>query len=328
MKKKSLFLLLFISYFFIGNAQEENRYPVAQTNTDSLCFHFYELTVVDFDVSQKSGCEFLITQLLNKTTYLLEDTLEYQWNVFNDDYSIHFEFQEENPDIFLYEPGKYHIELIVSNMYGCTDTMTKYNVITIDEMPQIDFSFTPENALFAEYFGEVEFTNLTDPKILRDTTVVWYWDFGDYIISGTAASPVHLFSMWGDYHTTFHLKTKNGCKVALTKTVSIESELFFPDILNLHSQTAPSVFAITNLNTNIPQDDSDDFRTNHLFIYDAQGVIVYDQKNYDTYKKDNVIVKGVHSISATDLDKGTYYYSFYYKGKSKMVHYSGRFWVN
>jgi len=341
MIKKNLFLLFIVFNLLVCKAQEEVVRQVTYANFDSLCFHFYELTAIEFDVSQKFGCEFLITQLLNKTEYFSKDSLDYWWdiyypedslvylwNVFNTDSSIYFVFNEENPDIFLYEPGNYNIEFIVSNIYGCADTLTKFNVISIDKMPQVDFSFTPENALFAEYFGEVEFTNLTDPELLNDTAVVWLWDFGDHVVNGVTPSPVHLFSVWGDYHTTFHLKTKNGCKVALTKTVVIEGELFFPDTLKLYSQTTPSIFAVSNLNTHIPQDNPDQFRTNHLFVYKENGEIVYEQKNYDTYKKNNVIVEGTYSLSVMDLDEGMYYYSFYYKGKSKMVHYSGDVWVD
>jgi len=346
MIKKTLLLLVCLSYLLICFAQEDEKRTVVITNLDTSCYHFTELLAIDFDVSQNSGCEFLITQLLNRTAFFsedtlpalfsedtlsypfLEDTLVFLWTVFNDNRTIHFEFTEENPDIFLYEPGIYHIEFIISNMYGCSDTLTKYNMITIDKMPQINFAYTPENALFAEYFGEVVFTNLTDPELLSDSSVVWYWDMGDNVINLKDRSPVHLFSTWGDYHTTFHLRTKNGCKVALTKTVTIEDELFFPNILKLNSQTYPSIFAITNLNTHIPKDDPDDFRTNHLFVYNEKGEKVYEQKNYDSYIKDRNTVEGNHSLKVVDLQKGAYYYSFFYKGKNKRVHYNGEFWVD
>ena len=328
----------FISHIFICSAQQEatdstfHSYQnmadsVFHSHFDSLCFHFNELTFIDFDVSQKSGCESLHTQLLNLTKHLPDDTLSYFWSVFNEEQIIIFNFTEENPEIFIAEPGNYHVELVITNMHGCSDTLIKYNVISIDKMPNIDFIFTPENALFAEYLGEVEFTNLTAPELLRDPTVMWHWDFGDTEINANVESPVHLFSSWGDYRTTFHLRTKNGCEVALTKTIIIEDELFFPDTLKANSDFLPSIFAITNLNINVPKNDLNEFRTNYLFIYNENGEIVYEQKNYDTYKKDGVIVEGIYSFPVEDLSEGIYYYSFYYKGKSKMVHYSGTFWV-
>jgi len=325
MARNFLFLLFFISYLFICNAQDEEKYSVSKMKLDSLCSHFKKLTTIDFDVTQKSGCDFIITQLLNETETLSEDTLYFQWYVFNEENTVFFEFNEENPDIFIGEPGNYHIELVITNIYGCTDTLTKYNVISIDKMPQINFTFTPENALFAEYFGEVIFTNLTDMELLNDSTVVWYWEMGDEVINMKDRSPVHLFSAWGDYHTTFHLKTKNGCNVALTKTVTIEDELFFPDIVKNNSKIYPPIFAVINLNTNIPKDDTDEFRNNHLFVYDETGRQVYEQKNYDSFIKNNSVVRGVHALGTEDLATGNYFYSFYYKGKSKIVHYSGTF---
>jgi PKD repeat protein len=349
MLKSVLFFLGFISCISICNAQQEatgsffyshqkvmdsvfySHQEIADSvyhsHFDSLCFHFNELTFIDFDVSQRSGCDTLTTQLLNLTKHSPDDTLSYFWSVFNEEQAIIFNFIEENPEVFIAEPGNYHVELVITNTHGCSDTLIKYNVISIDKMPHVDFTFTPENALFAEYLGEVEFTNLTAPELLQNPTVVWRWDFGDSEINARAESPMHLFSSWGDYHTTFHLKTKNGCEVALTKTIIIEDELFFPDTLQANSDFFPFIFAITNLNINIPKDDSNEFRTNYLFIYNESGVNVYEQKNYDTYKKDGIIVEGIYSFPVEGLLKGIYYYSFYYKGKSKMVHYSGTFWV-
>jgi len=319
MIKRTLFFLLFFFYLFVTYAQDEVTLYVPHPKLDTLCTHAF----IDFDASQKFGCEYLITQLLNLTEYPPEDTLSFIWNVFNDAHSSNFVYTEENPDIFLHEAGHYHVKLTVTNMQGDVDSLVKYNLIAIDSMPQINFTYTPENALFAEYLGEVEFINLTDSQLLNDSAVVWYWEMGDHVINTKEWSPVHLFSSWGDYHTTFHLKTKNGCKVAMTKTITIEDNLFFPDTLRKNAPPASSIFAITNLNTYIPKDDHNEFRTNHLFVYNAQGETVYEQKNYDSYIKNHMVVEGFHALRATDLEVGIYYYSFYYKGKNKMVHYAG-----
>jgi len=327
MIKKIIILLLYLCCFLICSAQEEMIHHHIHYEKDTICSHFHDSISIDFEVSRDSGCDYLITQLLNLSNTPPEDSLSFFWNLFNEDSTISFIFTEENPDVFLSEPGIYHLCLIITNRNGCADTLTRYNVISLDKMPQINFSYTPENALFAEYFGEVEFTNLTDTEFSIDSTVLWYWDMGDHVINIKDWSPVHLFSSWGDYHTTFHLKTKNGCKVALTKTVIIEGELFFPDILKKNSDLNSSIFAITNLNTNIPKDDPNEFRNNYLFIYNENGEKVYERKNYDSYIKNDEVVKGVYVLNAADLMDGEYFYSFYYKGKSKMIHYSGMFLV-
>jgi hypothetical protein len=150
---------------------------------------------------------------------------------------------------------------------------------------------------------------------------------GDNEMNNKEWSPIHLFSSWGDYHTTFHLKTKNGCKAALTRTVTIEDELFFSDTLIKNSACLSSIFAIRNLNTIIPTDNPNEFRTNYLFVYNNFGDKVFEKNNYDSYLKKNTVIKGNHWLSADDLPEGKYYFSFFYKGKSKMVHYKGEFYV-
>jgi len=327
MLKNTLFSVLFIFLLFFCYTQEEIE-PITPQKFDGISISFFELYPVDFDVYQKAGCEYLITQLINLTNQPLEDSLSFIWNVFKDSISIFFVFTDENPDIFLHEVGNYHVKLKITNKNGDTDSLTKYNIISIDKMPQINFTYSPEDALFAEFLGEVEFINLTDPELEKDTSMIWYWDMGDNVINSTDWSPVHLFSSWGDYYTTFHLKTKNGCNVAMTKTVIIEDELFFPKILYKDNKNSTSIFAVTNLNTNISENDPNEFRTNYLFIYNEKGEIKYEQKNYDSYKKNDIVVEGIHVLNANSLDEGSYYYSFYYKGRNKMVHYNGEFRVN
>jgi PKD repeat protein len=327
MIKKVLLLEFFLSSLFLCGAQKIIIQTATPFEMDSVQAKQNEEVVIDFEVLHKYGCESLITQLINHTIYPFEDSLAFFWNLFNDEQTLSYYFEEENPDVFINEPGNYHVKLIVSDFSGFIDSIIKFNIVSIDKMPQIDFTFTPEDALFAEYLGEVEFSNLTDPKFLKDTTIVWYWDMGDNVIYHSKWAPVHLFSSWGDYHTTFHLKTKNGCKAARTKTVSIEDELFFSDRLLKNFNNSSAIFAITNLNTNIPIAHPTEFRTNYLFIYNDIGEIIYEQKNYDSYIKNNVVVKGKQWLSADYLPEGTYYYSFYYKGKNKMVHYKGEFVV-
>jgi len=328
MIRNILIFWFFVMCVLVGCAQQKITNPPFYAEQDSLYFRNVENLLIDFDVQQKFGCEYLITQILNFTQYTLEeDSLFFLWNIYNEDKTLNLTYFDESPDIFIYEPGDYHVKLVVSNESGIMDSLIKENLISIDKMPEIDFTFAPENALFAEYFGEVEFFNLTDPKLYNDTTVEWYWDFGDGELNSKEWAPVHLFSSWGDFHTTFHLKTKNGCKVALTKTVIIEEELFFPNLLKKNSKNCSSFFAITNLNTNIPADDPTHFRTNYLFVYNEFGAKVYEQNNYDSYIKNNTAIEGNHTLRAEVLPEGKFYYSFFYQGKNKIVHYSGEFFV-
>ena len=75
-----------------------------------------------------------------------------------------------------------------------------------------------------------------------------------------------------------------------------------------------------NTNASLP---AFQYRSNELFIYDRWGKLVYKAKNYDTVSKDGQIMRGAQCFDALNLPDGVYYYSFYYKGKVKVVNYNG-----
>ena len=175
----------------------------------------------------------------------------------------------------------------------------------------------------AETQGEVVFTNYTEEAIMTDPANSFYWDFADGELDSSTVSPTHVFAQWGDYDVVLHVETEDGCASEIAHTVVIEQDLVFPNIITPNGDGINDVFAIQNLNTNINEEDPDEYRTNKLYIYDRWGKQVYAAKNYDTYARDGQIMQGEQVFDGANLSDGVYYFSFYYKGKAKTVNYNG-----
>ncbi len=293
------------------------------TGSDSIYVSVNPHPMPDFDVDKKGGCAPLNLQFENLTT---PDNipLTYSWHVFNADGQEKFTSTQENPEFFIEEPGKYHVQLVVSTENGCTDSLMKWNFIEIHPQPIAEFSFTPEISLMSELDGLVTFTNYCDSAIFANNPdATWYWNFDDGTVDSTQWNAIHTFSTWGDYNVMFYISTAYGCKSSIKHTVIVEQDLEFPNIITPNGDGVNDVFAIKNLNTSINPEDPDEYRTNTLHIYDRWGKKVYETENYDTYMKDEQLFVGKKAFAGEKLQDGQYYFSFYYKGKIKTVKYSG-----
>ncbi|MCW3114125.1 MAG: hypothetical protein JWR18_2521, partial [Segetibacter sp.] len=98
-------------------------------------------------------------------------------------------------------PKKYNLSLIVKDSYGCTDTLSKSNAITI----------TNTKAAFS--LSDSIFCNNTNINFINQSTgnnLSYVWSFGD----GTTAvkdSPSHIFPSEGVYSVSLVVKDTSGC---------------------------------------------------------------------------------------------------------------------
>jgi len=277
----------------------------------------------EFEVDNLQGCAPLSVSFTN-TTIPNNVPLFYQWRIYNVLGQEVFTSSLTNPEFFIEEPGKYHVQLIAVTENGCADSIMKWNFIEVFPQPIAEFSFTPEISLMSETGGIVTFTNYCDSAYFANNPdATWYWDFADGTQDSTQWNAIHTFSTWGDYDVMFYITTDYGCKSSIKHRVVIEQDLEFPNIITPNKDGLNDVFAIKNLNTDINPEDPDEYRTNSLQIYDRWGKKVYEAENYDTYMKEDQLYVGDKVFTADKLQDGQYYFSFYYKGKAKTVKYSG-----
>jgi gliding motility-associated-like protein len=105
--------------------------------------------------------------------------------------------------------GNYTVSLTVTTAAGCQNTLTRTDLIKIQETsvsinaPQggcIPFSYTPVATIQT-----------------LDTVVSYLWDFGDGATSNLQNPPPHIYAATGNYDISLTVTTTSGC----TKTVTV-----------------------------------------------------------------------------------------------------------
>ncbi len=110
-------------------------------------------------------------------------------------------------------PGNYSADLIVSNSFGCVDTITKtvkvyYNPIA---------AFTNSNACFGE---ATYFTNTSTADTSTSITAN-LWMFGDNTPTSSLQNPNHYYGSSGTDTVTLITTTINGCSDTVSMNVAI-----------------------------------------------------------------------------------------------------------
>ncbi|MCQ2276081.1 MAG: gliding motility-associated C-terminal domain-containing protein [Bacteroidales bacterium] len=279
-----------------------------------------EQPVIDFEMDPLSGCMPLRIQVTNNST---PQDGSHDWYIYRQDGSLAYSSQQMEPVFNLEEAGIYHVLYKLTTPYVCKDSVMLWNYIEASEQPIAEFQADPEISMMGDFGGNVHFVNYSDSAALTTFNSLVRWDFGDGETDTTHFSPTHTYGSWGDYDVTLYVETESGCTSEITHTVTIEQDLVFPNVITPNGDGLNDVFAIENLNTNINMEDPDGFRTNQLYIHDRWGKLVYQADNYDTFAKDGTIQVGSQFFDGANLSDGVYYYSFYFKGKAKTIHYNG-----
>lgn len=145
-------------------------------------------------------------QVINFSDSSTGPTLSYQWNFGDGNTSI-----LANPTHTYAADGLYTITLIVTDQYGCQDTMVKPDYIRIAS-PHADFLLSDSLSTCPPLF--VNFTNTS----LNYASI--NWDFGDGTSTQTP-DPSHFYSTPGTYYAKLTIVSPGGCTDSMTKTIVV-----------------------------------------------------------------------------------------------------------
>ena len=113
--------------------------------------------------------------------------------------------------------GLYTVRLIITDISGCKDTLTKFQYIRIDG-PIAAFSIPNGGSCSNNSFTFVD--NSTDDGLHPITT--WIWDFGDGTTQSFTAPPFsHFYTTSGSYLVTLKTIDAVGCSDSTTNTNTI-----------------------------------------------------------------------------------------------------------
>lgn len=183
---------------------------------------------VDFEADITSTCNNnLLVQFTDRSSLssLIGYSYTYNWNFGDGTTST-----VPNPTKNYTAAGEYTVSLVITlNEFGCSDTLTVDNMISIGG-PQADFDF---DILESCNQNEVTF-NLTTP-VLPSYKINWVLDDGT-ILSGASSDNgllnfTHNYAATGDYNVSLIVEdtTATACFKEVVKAVSVQQNLFSID---------------------------------------------------------------------------------------------------
>ena len=129
---------------------------------------------------------------------------------------------EINPVHSFANAGTYTVKLILSNEFGCRDSITKDLTLT---MP-VKALFNSDNTTSCTAPATFNFFNQTPG------TNTYYWDFGDST-SSVLMNPSHTFEDTGFYSVKLRIKNSNGCSDSLLIRNYIKVQKAYINLLGL-----------------------------------------------------------------------------------------------
>ena len=171
-------------------------------------------------------------------------------------------------------PANYNVELLVTNVYGCTDT----NTLIITVLPQPIVNYSVPNICARD---TILFTDIS----LGTGIVSWTWDFDDGG-ADTLKNPLHAFQQNGNYNASLIISNTSGCKDTIVQTLvvhTVPSPLF-----SANAACLGSISSFTDLSTDaVPL-------SNWFYDFDDGNNSISQNPNYIFYQG-----AGVYNVSLT-----------------------------
>lgn len=194
--------------------------------------------VADFSITLQNTCNIpVIGNITNNST----GGTDYFW-----DFGNFVSSTLTNPIVTYIDPAIYDLKLIVTNQFGCQDSLTR--IVNIDGIPVADFSIPPYDSCFPSL---VSFVNTSQNAAF----ISWY--FGDGNVS-SLNNPTNLYTVPGDYTVKLIVENNLGCVDSLSQLVRVfpvptaDFNFFAADSCKIPAQvsTINSSFGATNYQWN------------------------------------------------------------------------------
>ncbi len=185
---------------------------------------------VSIDNLPDSGCAPLVKQLMVTSTGR-DSVVSYRWR-FSDGATSTL----VSPEHSFITPGYHAVSLIVEDVLGCRDTITKNNAIRITSKPVANFSADILNTCANK---EISFTSLASPGVNQ-----WFWDFGDES-QAAEQHPKHVYTDTG-FMSVQLIVLNGGCADTIRKERYIYTKPSVSKFTYNFSCAAPAAFTFNN----------------------------------------------------------------------------------
>lgn len=165
-------------------------------DTTSVYINVYSIPPIDILADTLKGCQPL-TVHFNEINP--DSNYSYIWN-FGDNSNLSF---VKNPVHTYNSDGIFDVTVTVISEYGCKNTKTYNDMITVWAKPKARYTWEP--VIANEIKPEIQFINLSTGSTF------YYWSFGDGD-SSNYVNPYHIYKSSGLYKTELIAISANGCK--------------------------------------------------------------------------------------------------------------------
>lgn len=177
----------------------------ACSDTVSDSVRVFSPPIADFDF--EDAC---LGQAVNFVNQSIGDITYWEWN-FGDSGAVNY-----NPSVAhsYGDPGTYDVELEVTTIYGCSDSITQ--TVQIFPSPTAAFDATEVCQGFPTNFQ----SNSTPPAdIIR-----YEWNFADLTPIADGQTQMHEYGFPGNFNVTHYVYSSDGCIDSVVKTVIVNPE--------------------------------------------------------------------------------------------------------
>lgn len=174
----------------------------------ALSFKSQAQITANFTATPLSGCAPLIVSFTDQST---GNPNQWRWELGNATTST-----QQNPATTYFNPGTYTVKLVVRNVAGNADSITKTAYITVHGKPAVTFTGSPLTGCIPL---PVQFTNQSTAG--SGTIASVQWDFGDGNLDNTD-NPTHTYTASGNYNVSLKVTNSFGCVTSLTKPQYIQ----------------------------------------------------------------------------------------------------------
>lgn len=260
------------------------------TTVSTTLIELHPLPPVNFYGTPREGCQPLLVQFYEISP---DEGQTYLWNFGN---GLGFSMLK-NPSFLFTQHGTFDVSLTVTSIYGCENSLTFEDYITVYEKPVAQFFMHPPRP------------DIIDPMVYffnqSTNTFITEWHFGDGGIS-TETHTYHIYPDTGQYNVTLFIETEHGCRDTAYATVYIRDAFtiyipnaFSPSLLGQNQIFKPTGYNLKN----------DDYK---MQIFNRWGTLIFES---------NDIEQGWNGMCDGELcPQGTYIYIIQYRDLENTKH--------
>jgi gliding motility-associated-like protein len=180
------------------------------TDTETKTVVVHPKPVAAFTAVDVDACDTPFTANFTPTTPNIAD---WSWYFGDPTSGVNDTSGLQNPSHVYHNFGLYNVALVVTDIYGCTDSINRIQYIRVIK-PTVDI-IRPDSGCVGKTFSFTAIVNSpANPNVAS-----YVWDFGDASGNQVTTTPntTHQYNAVGIYNVTLTITTTDGCTATVTK---------------------------------------------------------------------------------------------------------------